>query len=729
MGNLKETALSEAEILLLPRRNGGPDGGIERRELISPNVARRLVHELRVHQSELEAQNEQLRNTQAELDALQSRYFDLYELAPVGYCTVSATEKLMSANLTAAQLLGLPVSKLVGRPIQQFIAPADQDIYYLHCKKLFETGERQSCELRLIKPDRSHFWAQLIATITLDAAGLSTHRIVLTDIDERKAAQDKIRISDLALKAVSQGVLITSADMRVVDANEAFLAMTGYSAADLTGISCSVFNGPLTDPAVLERCLTAIAEKKAFSCDILHYRKDRSCFWNGLSLSPVFDTLNHVTHFICINTDINERKRLDQALLDNNRALEQATELAEKANQAKSDFLSSMSHELRSPLNSILGFAQLLASGSPAPTPLQSKNIDKILRGGWYLLTLINDILDLALIESGKIALTVAPLPLAQLLTECQSMVEPQAEKHGVTVHFPLVATSTQVLADPIRLTQILVNLLSNAIKYNRPKGSVHVTVSAATPGALRIEVRDTGEGLPAEKLSQLFQAFNRLGQESSPIEGTGIGLVVTKRLTELMGGRLGVHSTVGVGSVFWLELPLADAAYPKIHSGESCAEKKLALSLLQHAACTILYVEDNLANVELVEQILQGHPTLRLIRAHNGMQGIDMARSHAPQIILMDINLPGMSGMDALKLLRQDPVTRHIPVLAITANALPADVTKGMAAGFFNYLTKPFKIQDFLQSIDLALQAPASPSHAHRERSDQTPASRSKAV
>jgi PAS domain S-box-containing protein len=718
MENPEKAALTEAEILLLPQRGNDRESGIERRELISPNVARRLVHELRVHQSELEAQNEQLRCTQTELDALRARYFDLYELAPVGYCTISDTEKLTSANLTAAQLLGIPTSRLVGRPIQQFIFPADQDIYYLHCKKLFETGERQSCELRLIRPDRTHFWAQLIATFTLDAAGLSTHRIVLTDIDERKVAQDKIRISDFALKAVSQGVLITTPELRVVDANEAFLGMTGYCASDLTGMNCSVLNGPLTDHATIANCLTAVAAKKAFSCDILHYRKDGSCFWNGMSLSPVLDELNNVTHFICISTDITERKRLDQALLDNNRALERATDAAEKANQAKSDFLSSMSHELRSPLNSILGFAQLLATGSPAPTDLQSKNIDKILRGGWYLLTLINDILDLALIESGKIAMSVAPLSLAQELIECQNMIEPQADKYGITVNFPLISTSTRVLADPIRLTQVLVNLLSNAIKYNRSKGSVHVTVSARTPDALRIEVKDTGEGLPAEKLSQLFQAFNRLGQESSPIEGTGIGLVVTKRLTELMGGTIGVRSTVGVGSVFWVELPLARAASCKDVAGELQDDKYPAKNLLQHAPCTILYVEDNLANVELVEQILQGRPNLRLIRAHNGMQGIDMARSHTPQIILMDINLPGMSGFDALKMLRQDPVTRHIPVLAITANALPVDAAKGMAAGFFKYLTKPFKINDFLQSIDLALQPPNSTPNTQRDRS-----------
>jgi len=706
MDKTEKFAVTEAELLLLSQTWGDRESSIERREQISPDVARRLLHELRVHQSELESQNGELRRTQMELEALRLRYFHLYEQAPVGYCTISETEKILSANLTATQLLGVPSGGLVGRPIQQFIVPADQDIYYLYCKKLFETGQRQSCELRLLRPDRSHFWAQFISTFAPDASGQSSHRIVLTDIDERKVAQDKIRISDFALKAVSQGVLITTPELRIVNANEALLSMTGYCARDLSGISCSVFNGPLTDTASIANCLSAVAARKAFSCEIMHYRKDGTHFWNDMSISPVFDDVDNLTHFISINTDISERRRLDQSLLDNNRALERATAAAEKANQAKSDFLSSMSHELRSPLNSILGFAQLLASGKPPPTALQSKNIDKILRSGWYLLTLINDILDLALIESGKLALSMEPLSLAQVLVECQNMIEPQADNRGIAVHFPSVSASTRVVADPVRLTQVVVNLLSNAIKYNRPKGRVQVAVHLVTADRLRIEVEDTGEGLPAEKLSQLFQPFNRLGQEGSATEGTGIGLVITKRLTELMGGTIGVRSTVGEGCVFWVELQLASTASPKGMAPDARDESHLARDLLQHSPCTILYVEDNLANVELVEQILEKRPQLRLIRAHDGTQGIEMARSHSPQVILMDINLPGMSGLEALKVLRHDPATRHIPVLAITANALPIDAAKGMAAGFFQYVTKPFQINEFLQTIDSALRS-----------------------
>ena len=240
--------------------------------------------------------------------------------------------------------------------------------------------------------------------------------------------------------------------------------------------------------------------------------------------------------------------------------------MAEKANLAKSEFLSSMSHELRSPLNAILGFAQLMETGSPLPTPAQKASIDQILKAGWYLLELINEILDLALIESGKLSLSLEPMSLVDVMLECQAMIEPQAQKSGIRMSFPQFEIPYFVHADRTRVKQVLINLLSNAIKYNRAQGTVEVTCSASTAERIRISVQDTGEGLSPEKLAQLFQPFNRLGQEASAEEGTGIGLVVSKRLVELMGGEIGVESTVGVGSVFWIELNLA--AEPQLAAG-----------------------------------------------------------------------------------------------------------------------------------------------------------------
>ena len=253
-------------------------------------------------------------------------------------------------------------------------------------------------------------------------------------------------------------------------------------------------------------------------------------------------------------------------------------------------------------------------------------------------------------------------------------------------------------------MKQVLINLLSNAIKYNSAQGTVVVDCAVSTPDRIRISVKDTGAGLPPEKLAQLFQPFNRLGQEASGEEGTGIGLVVSKRLVELMGGVIGVESTVGVGSVFWFELISAAAPQLAVEAGEAAA---LRPPHVPHGARlrTLLYVEDNPANLKLVEQLIARRPDLRLLTAVNGTLGIELARASQPDVILMDINLPGISGIEALKILREDPATAHIPVVALSANAMPRDIEKGLEAGFFRYLTKPIKVNEFMDTLGMALE------------------------
>src|SRR5277367_3282152 len=444
--------------------------------------------------------------------------------------------------------------------------------------------------------------------------------------------------------------------------------------------------------------------------ELTYIRKDGSRFPAVVSVTALRDVHDAIIGYLLIGTDNTlrsrfeaERKILDQALQDTNLALQAAKLTAEKANLAKSDFLSNMSHELRSPLNAILGFAQLMESGTPPPTPAQRQSVDQILQAGWYLLVLINEILDLALIESGKLSLSPEPISLADVLSDCRGMIEPLAMKNGIALSFPLFDDTPFVKADRTRLKQVLINLLSNAIKYNRAGGSVEVICTVSSTQRTRIAVRDTGNGLPPEKLAQLFQPFNRLGQETGSEEGTGIGLVVSKRLVELMGGEIGAESTVGVGSVFWIELYATHA--PQLLT--AATEFKAAESPPAHTDApqhTLLCVEDNPANLLLVEKLMERRPDILLLVAKDGIRGVETARAALPDVILMDINLPGISGLMALGILAEDPKTASIPVIALSANAMPDDIEKGMSAGFFHYLTKPIKVNEFMDTLDNAL-------------------------
>jgi CheY-like chemotaxis protein/anti-sigma regulatory factor (Ser/Thr protein kinase) len=283
-------------------------------------------------------------------------------------------------------------------------------------------------------------------------------------------------------------------------------------------------------------------------------------------------------------------------------------------------------------------------------------------------------------------------------------MIESQARKRGIKMSFPRSAILHIVYADHTRLKQVLINLLSNAIKYNSQGGSVILSCKEHTKGRLRIIVRDTGEGLSNEKVAQLFQPFNRLGQESNAEEGTGIGLVMTKRLTELMGGTIGVESTVGEGSTFWIEIKLTSITSTSPTKEPELINIQPAVQTVAHLH-TLLYVEDNPANLMLIEDLMARRPDIQLITARDGPTGVALAQSALPKVILMDINLPGMSGIEALKLLRKDPRTAHIPVVALSANAIPRDIEKGMEAGFFRYLTKPIKVNEFIDTLALTLK------------------------
>jgi PAS domain S-box-containing protein len=535
--------------------------------------------------------------------------------------------------------------------------------------------------------------------------------LIFRDVTREYAAQQALNDSAALIKAilntVADGVITIHARGGVIErANAAAERMFGYTSAELVGQKFSLLipeldrdqrNGSL-------EYYSASDEERASGLgrEVVGRRKDGNTFPLEIAISEM--SLGGQRYFTGVLRDITARKRVEEALQQKNTELESARSVAEKANQAKSEFLSSMSHELRTPLNAVLGFAQVMESGTPPPTPSQKRSLDQILKAGWYLLELINEILDLARIESGRLTLSREPVSLNQVVLECQAMIEPQAQLRGIGMQFPHFDAPCFVLADRTRLKQVLINLLFNAIKYNRPGGTVVVDSAAAAPDSVRISVRDTGEGLPPEQLEQLFQPFNRLGKEAGIEEGTGIGLVVAKQLVELMGGIIGVDSTVGTGTVFWVEIELCDP--PRLsHAASDPAAHFPPAASADDGQHTLLYVEDNPANLQLVEELIARRPDLRLLSAADGHLGIEMAREFLPEVILMDINLPGISGIEVMKILRADPATAIIPIVAISANAIPSDIRKGMDAGFFRYLTKPIVVSEFMVALSEALE------------------------
>jgi PAS domain S-box-containing protein len=628
----------------------------------------------------------------------------------LGYAAADVVNKITPADISDPQEM-IARAVALSAELATTITPGFQALVFKASR-----GIEDIYELTYIRQDGSRFPAVVSVTALRDDQGaIIGYLLIGTDNSARKqveAEQMKLdqRLRDQQFYTRSliesniDAIMTTNPAGIITDVNKQMEALTGCTRDELIG---AWFKNYFTDPGRAEASIKQVLrEKKITNYELTARARDGKTTVVSFNATTFYDRDRKLEGVFAAARDVTERKRLDQALQEQNVELKRARAAAEKANLAKSAFLSSMSHELRSPLNAILGFAQLINSDSPPPTPSQATSIDQILHAGWYLLELINEILDLAQIESGKLALSLEPTSLAEVMLECQAMIEPQGQKRSIKMTFPQFDFPCFVRADRTRLKQVLINLLSNAIKYNQPDGTVVVDVDRrCTPEHTRVSVRDSGAGLPPDMLMQLFQPFNRLGQErNSTEEGTGIGLVMSKRLVELMGGEIGVESTVGLGSVFWFELNSASA--PQLAVDRSQPAAKPQEPVRQGAPLrTLLCVEDNPANLMLIEQLVARRPDMRLLSARDGNLGVQLARAKQPEVILMDINLPGISGIEALKILREDPATAHIPVVALSANAMPRDIEKGLEAGFFRYLTKPIKVNEFMQTLDVTLE------------------------
>ena len=633
----------------------------------------------------------------------------------LGYTAAEVMNKITPADISDSQELVARAEALtleLGTPIK----PGFEALVFKATR-----GIEDIYELTYIHKNGSRLPAVVSVTALRDANDLIIGYLLIgTDNTARKEAEEALLKAGALQRAIFNSAnfssIATDAKGVIQIFNVGAERMLGYTAAEvmnkITPADISDSQELLTRAEALTISLgTPIKpgfEALAFKAsrgiediyELTYVRKDGSRFPALVSVTALRDATEAIIGYLLIGTDNTAGKAAEAIVQERNIQLENARSIAVKANLAKSDFLSSMSHELRSPMNAILGFAQLMESEQPPPPASQMECITQILQAGWHLLKLINEILDLAKIESRQVPLQLEAFSLEDVLLTCQGMVEPQANQHNIKMTFPVLSKPVYVWADRTRVKQILINLLSNAIKYNRKKGSVEVSCLEQPLDRVRISIKDTGTGLTEGQISQLFQPFNRLGQEAGEEEGTGIGLVVAKRLVELMGGEIGVESTPGEGSTFWFEFTAVEA--PDLPYAENVSISLDSLLLVQKSRVhKILYVEDNPANMRLVDKIIARIPNTTLLMATDGALGVEMARKNLPDLILMDINLPGINGFEALKMLRADPLTEHIPVIALSANAMLLDIEKGLMAGFYSYITKPINVDNFTNSLN----------------------------
>jgi PAS domain S-box-containing protein len=668
------------------------------------NTARKQIEAERQHLLEIQEEtNKRLQQTNITLQISEEKL--AVTLNSIGDAVITTDAKGCAAllNPLAERLTGWTQTEAAGRPVE--------DIF-----RIINKETRQPSTIPIITT-LAHGTIQGLANHTVliardgsecdiaDSCAPIRNRdgqvigavLVFRDVTGEYAIQQALRDQQFYTRSLIESnidaLMTTDPSGIITDINKQMEGLTGCTRDELIG---APFKNYFTDPERAEAAIKLVlSEKKITNYELTARSRDGQETVVSYNATTFYNRDGELQGVFAAARDVTDRKRLDQEL-------ESAKSVAEKANLAKSAFLSSMSHELRTPLNAILGFAQLLEAGSPPPTDAQFVRLRQIIKAGWYLLELINEILDLAVIESGNISLSREPVSLIDIVSECHAMIESQAHQRDIKMTFLPFDHTWFAYADRTRVKQVLINLLSNAIKYNREHGTVEVECIKSTPDRIRIIVRDIGAGLPPEKLAQLFQPFNRLGQEGGAEEGTGIGLMVTKRLVEMMGGAIGVESAVGKGSTFWFEL--ISVAEPQLDAeGEDVTT--LAHPPRGARLHTMLYVEDNPANLMLVEQIVEDIPRVRMLSARDGNQGIALARTHLPDMILMDINLPGINGIEVMKILRGYPTTMNIPIVALSANAMHRDIEKGLEAGFFRYLTKPIKINEFVNALNDALK------------------------
>lgn len=613
---------------------------------------------------------------------------------------VNETGQIVLANLQAEALFGHAPAELKGQAIEILIPERYRAGHLVHRSRFASSAKMRpmgsGLELFGLRKDGSEFPVE----ISLSPLAVGDRRLVsaaIRDISQRRDAEASAKLMSqrlfsavesfhgaLALYDASDRLILCNSTMRAVYSSAVPGSPIGQTYGELVdaGISHGLY-GALEDPAAFKQRLLVYHEQPGGTLDVkmvdgktLRLTSRRTL--EGGVISTAVDITDDVKH---------------------EEELEQARAAAEAASSAKSESLSSMSHELRTPMNAILGFAQLLQRDKRHPLSVDQKDkLSYVLHGGEHLLRLIDDVLDLSRIEAGGIMMSPEPVDVSDVLREVEQTLAPMAARSGTGLTVLSPPGPLSVIADRTRLTQVLINFGSNAIKYGKPQGLLEIRADANAEHQVRLNVRDDGIGIPLDKQDKIFQPFQRAGQETGPIEGTGIGLSISKRLAELMGGSVGFQSAPGVGSEFWVELrrhaALDDQPVRVVPS-------ERPLGGAGGDEFRIVYIEDNPSNIAFMRAVVEELPRVALTAVPTAEVGIEVVRDTQPHVVIMDINLPGMSGYDATRILREWPETRDIPVIALTAAAMVADRKRLESVGFYRYLTKPVQVTELLEALE----------------------------
>jgi len=634
-------------------------------------------------------------------------YEQVFEAAPDAMVVVGSDEKINFVNVQTERLFGYPRGELLGKSIDMLIPARFRAGHGKHVARYFANPSSRPMGSGLELFGGRADGKEIAIEVSLSPIHTKTGTLVsaaIRDISQRKQAEAAAKLAAdrlaSAVESVQDAFALFDSDDRLVLCNSVYRQLLHNVSGPLIGKSYE----QILDLWIPDLAFADDEERQRFRAErIASRREPKSSFdvrtIDGRNLR-VIDRRTFEGGMVKTIWDLTDDVKLSEELRS-------ARATAESASAAKSEFLSSMSHELRTPLNAILGFAQLLRRDKKEPlSERHRERTDQILKGGEHLLRLINDILDLSRIEARAVSISAEPVSVGDVLREVRTTLEPMATRTGLSIEVaPLPSELPMVLTDRTRFSQILMNYGSNAIKYNRPGGKVKFVVSMPSPASVRVSVSDTGMGIPADKQEKLFQPFQRAGQETGPIEGTGIGLVIVKRLAELMRGQVDFRSVAGEGSEFWVDMPIHAA--PRLDFPPPAEPTPVSQGLGESGRHRVLYVEDNPANVLFMKDLLGTFDNIELITSPTAEMGIEIARADPPALVIMDINLPGMSGVDALRALKAIPETSRVPVIALTAAASDRDRQRGEQAGFYRYLTKPVQVDELETALETLFAQP----------------------